>query len=79
MKKLLNKSQRGGKREGAGRKKTGRTTTIVPVSVNTEMLKTALAKWGDGRSALFNKLLGDYVAGGKAAKPARARKTEAAR
>jgi len=61
MKKIKEKSNRGGKREGAGRK-PGKTKEFVGATVDAEALKAALKKSGVGRSALFNKLVCDYVA-----------------
>lgn len=62
MKKLTEKSNRGGKREGAGRK-PGATKMLATVSVDADALARAMKKWGGSRSALFNQLLLDYAGG----------------
>ena len=59
-KKVGKESNRGGAREGAGRPE-GITKTKTSVSVDTEVLDTALAKWGGKLSPLVEKLLRDYL------------------
>lgn len=60
MKKIINKSKRGGPREGSGRK-PGRTKVGLSVSVNAQILSNALSKWPGKTSALVEKLLQDYA------------------
>jgi len=59
-KKVGKESKRGGAREGAGRPE-GITKTKTSVSVDTEVLDAALAKWGGKLSPLLEKLLRDYL------------------
>lgn len=60
MKKVGNKSKRGGKREGSGRPE-GLTKKKISVSVDEQTLDSALAKWGGKTSPLIEKLLRDYA------------------
>jgi len=60
MKKVGNKSKRGGAREGAGRP-SGQTKIKISISVDAESLGAALNKWGGKKSPLFEKLLQDYT------------------
>jgi len=60
MKKVGNKSNRGGAREGAGRPE-GQTKEKISISVNRETLSKALKKWGGKKSPLVEKLLQEYV------------------
>ena len=61
MKKVGNKSNRGGARSGAGRRPTGQTKEKISVSVDRKTLSNALAKWGGKKSPLIEKLLQDYT------------------
>jgi hypothetical protein len=60
MKKVGNKSKRGGTREGAGRH-PGQTKSKISVSVDAKVLQRALDKWGGKTSPLVEKLLQDYA------------------
>jgi hypothetical protein len=60
MKKVGNKSKRGGARQGAGRR-PGQTKDKISISVDAEILSRALKKWGGKKSPLFEKLLRDYL------------------
>lgn len=60
MKKIIKDSNRGGAREGAGRK-PGRTKTAISVSVDSFVLTKALGKWEGKTSPLIEKLLRDYA------------------
>ena len=60
MKKVGNKSNRGGAREGADRPE-GQTKEKISISVNRETLSKALKKWGGKKSPLVEKLLQEYV------------------
>jgi hypothetical protein len=60
MKKVGNKSNRGGAREGAGRT-PGQTKEKISVSVDAQVLRKALDKWGGKTSPLVEKLLQDYA------------------
>jgi hypothetical protein len=60
MKKVGNKSKRGGPREGAGRH-PGQTKEKISVSVDAQVLRKALDKWGKKTSPLVEKLLQDYA------------------
>lgn len=60
MKKVGNKSNRGGAREGAGRH-PGQTKEKISISVNGEILSKAIKKWGGKTSPLVEKLLKDYA------------------
>lgn len=60
MKKVGNKSARGGARAGAGRP-SGQTKTKISVSVDNEVLAKALRKWKGKSSPLVEKLLRDYT------------------
>jgi hypothetical protein len=60
MKKVGNKSNRGGPREGAGRPE-GQTKEKISVSVDREVLAKALKKWKGKKSPLIEKLLHDYA------------------
>jgi len=60
MKKVGNKSNRGGPRPGAGRP-VGQTKAKISVSVDQETLSLALKKWGGKQSPLIEKLLQDYT------------------
>jgi hypothetical protein len=59
MKKVVNKSKRGGARPGAGRH-AGQTKTKFSISVDTKILNRAVKKWGGKSSPLIEKLLQDY-------------------
>lgn len=59
MKKVGKESKKGGARPGAGRPE-GQTKSKVSVSVDSETLETALAKWGGKLSPLVEKLLRSY-------------------
>jgi hypothetical protein len=65
MKKVGNKSKRGGWREKAGRKKTGQTKEKISVSVDRKVLQTSLAKWQNraSTSGLVETLLREYASG----------------
>jgi hypothetical protein len=65
MKKVGHKSNRGGWRERAGRKKTGQTKQKVSVSVDRKILRNSLAKWQNraSKSGLVEMLLREYVSG----------------
>jgi hypothetical protein len=60
MKKVGNKSKRGGLRVGAGRP-VGQTKAKISISVDQENLSVALKKWGGKKSPLIEKLLQDYT------------------
>ena len=60
MKKVGKESKRGGARNGAGRPE-GVTKTKTSVSVDSDVLEKALAKWGGKLSPLVEKLLRDYL------------------
>ncbi len=60
MKKVGNKSKRGGARTGAGRP-VGQTKAKISVSVDQEILAKALVKWRGKQSPLIEKLLQDYT------------------
>jgi hypothetical protein len=60
MKKVGNKSNRGGAREGAGRP-TGQTKKKISISVTGKVLEAALLKWKGKASPLIEKLLQSYV------------------
>jgi hypothetical protein len=60
MKKVSNISKRGGARDGAGRP-IGQTKEKISISVDSEILKRALTKWGGKTSPLIEKLLQDYL------------------
>ena len=66
MKKVGHKSNRGGRREGAGHKKTGQTKEKISVSVDKKVLQTSLAKWQNraSTSGLVEHVLREYAAGG---------------
>jgi hypothetical protein len=59
MKKVVNKSKRGGAREGAGRP-PGQTKKKISISVDAIILNAALAKWKGKASPLIEKLLQSY-------------------
>jgi hypothetical protein len=60
MKKVRKFSNRGGAREGSGRK-PGRTKEKISVSVDSGVLVKALAKWGGKTSALVEELMIGYA------------------
>lgn len=60
MKKVENKSKRGGARPNAGRP-AGQTKDKISISVDSYTLHLALQKWGGKKSPLIEKLLHDYV------------------
>jgi hypothetical protein len=60
MKKVGNKSNRGGFRKGAGRP-LGQTKKKISISVDSVILAGALAKWKGKASPLIEKLLQSYV------------------
>lgn len=66
MKKVGNKSKRGGTRENAGRKKTGHTKEKISISVDRKILATSREKWQNGASTsrLVEMLLREYLSGG---------------
>ena len=59
MKKVGNKSKRGGARPGAGRP-PGQTKIKTSVSIDEQTLRSALSKWNGKLSPLVEKLLRDY-------------------
>ncbi len=60
MKKIIEKSNRGGARAGAGRPE-GRTKEGISATVDKDVLARALKKWKGKTSPLIEKLLRDYV------------------
>jgi hypothetical protein len=60
MKKVGNKSNRGGARAGAGRPR-GQTKIKTSVSIDEATLRSALAKWNGKLSPLVEKLLRYYL------------------
>ncbi len=60
MKKVGKVSNRGGKREGAGRP-SGETKKKISVSVDQESFDLALRKSGDNPSKLIDTLIRQYV------------------
>jgi hypothetical protein len=62
MKKVGNKSNRGGARPGAGRP-SGQTKIKTSVSIDEQTLRSALSKWNGKLSPLVEKLLRDYLSG----------------
>jgi hypothetical protein len=60
MKKVGNKSNRGGARKGAGRPE-GQTKEKISISVTASLLDRALKKWKGKTSSLIEKLLQDYT------------------
>jgi hypothetical protein len=62
MEKQQKKSTWGGWREGAGRRATGHTKTVVSVSVDPKIWRRSLAKWKGKASRLVEALLREYAA-----------------
>jgi len=62
MEKEERKSTWGGWREGAGRKATGQTKTVVSVSVDRKIWRQSLVKWRGKASRLVEALLREYAA-----------------
>ena len=60
MKKVGNKSKRGGARPGAGRP-AGKTKIKTSVSIDGQILRSALSKWNGKLSPLVEKLLREYL------------------
>lgn len=71
MKKVGNKSNRGGQRDKAGRPKSGRTKQKISVSVDRKILQNSLEKWQNAASTsgLVEMLLRGYVSGGLSSQP----------
>ena len=60
MKKVGKESKKGGARPGAGRPE-GQTKSKVSVSIDSDTLEAALAKWGGKLSPLVENLLRSYI------------------
>jgi hypothetical protein len=66
LKKVREKSNRGGARVGAGRKPTGLTKEKVSVTVDRETWQYALQKWRGKASRLVEMLIRQYAGTGVA-------------
>lgn len=59
--KITEKSNRGGRRDGAGRPATGITKRSFSITVDNKIAEKALNKWGGKASPLVEKLMREYT------------------